>query len=84
MDPGSGDLYVSDGGRHQVLKVPAPRRAAQESGDAQVVAGTGEQCLPVDEAQCGDGGRATSARLAGPRGEEVKSSQLPGYSINLH
>uniref|UniRef100_A0A8C4QZ87 EGF-like domain-containing protein n=1 Tax=Eptatretus burgeri TaxID=7764 RepID=A0A8C4QZ87_EPTBU len=71
VDPGSGDLYVSDGGRHQVLKVPAPRRAAQESGDAQVVAGTGEQCLPVDEAQCGDGGRATSARLAGPRGVAV-------------
>ena len=37
--------------------------------NAQVVAGTGEQCVPFDEARCGDGGKAAEATLMSPRGE---------------
>lgn len=37
--------------------------------NAQVVAGTGEQCVPFDEARCGDGGKAMEAALMNPRGE---------------
>lgn len=33
-----------------------------------MVAGTGDHCLPFDEAQCGDGGPATEALLTGPKG----------------
>lgn len=40
--------------------------------NAEVVAGTGEQCLPFDEARCGDGGKATEALLLGPKGKETE------------
>lgn len=36
--------------------------------NAEVVAGTGEQCLPFDE-RCGDGGKAVEATLMSPKGE---------------
>lgn len=36
--------------------------------NAEVVAGTGEQCLPFDEARCGDGGKAVEATLMSPKG----------------
>lgn len=38
------------------------------SGNGEVVAGTGEQCPPFDEARCGDGRKATEAQLLGPKG----------------
>lgn len=37
-------------------------------GNGEVVAGTGEQCPPFDEARCGDGRKATEAQLLGPKG----------------
>lgn len=39
-------------------------------GNGEVVAGTGEQCPPFDEARCGDGRKATEAQLLGPKGQE--------------
>lgn len=40
------------------------------SGNGEVVAGTGEQCPPFDEARCGDGRKATEAQLLGPKGAD--------------
>lgn len=34
----------------------------------ELVAGTGDQCLPYDDARCGDGGKAVEATLTNPRG----------------
>lgn len=34
----------------------------------ELVAGTGDQCLPYDDTRCGDGGKATEAILTNPRG----------------
>lgn len=42
------------------------------SGNGEVVAGTGEQCPPFDEARCGDGRKATEAQLLGPKGQETE------------
>lgn len=39
--------------------------------NAEVVAGTGEQCLPFDEARCGDGGKAIEATLMSPKGTGI-------------
>lgn len=39
--------------------------------NAEVVAGTGEQCLPFDE-RCGDGGKAVEATLMSPKGKEQR------------
>uniref|UniRef100_A0A8C4Q245 Uncharacterized protein n=1 Tax=Eptatretus burgeri TaxID=7764 RepID=A0A8C4Q245_EPTBU len=71
VDPSSGDLYVSDIGHYRVLRVPAPSWVDQKVREAHVAVGTGEQCLPVDETRCGDGGQAHAARLVGPRGVAV-------------
>ena len=35
------------------------------------VIGTGERCLPGDADNCGDGGKATDARLSYPKGEYI-------------
>lgn len=40
-------------------------------GNGEVVAGTGEQCPPFDEARCGDGRKATEAQLLGPKGTYI-------------
>lgn len=42
------------------------------SGNGEVVAGTGEQCPPFDEARCGDGRKATEAQLLGPKGANTQ------------
>lgn len=44
------------------------RRHCVFSGNGEVLAGTGEQCPPFDEARCGDGRKATEAQLLGPKG----------------
>ncbi|MDN8812136.1 hypothetical protein Q0M12_14180, partial [Staphylococcus aureus] len=44
--------------------------------NAEVVAGTGEQCLPFDEARCGDGGKAVEATLMSPKGMAVDKNGL--------
>lgn len=45
-------------------------------GNGEVVAGTGEQCPPFDEARCGDGRKATEAQLLGPKGQERERERL--------
>lgn len=37
----------------------------------ELVAGTGDQCLPYDETRCGDGGKAVEATLTNPRGKSL-------------
>lgn len=34
----------------------------------ELIAGTGDQCLPYDDTRCGDGGKAVEATLTNPRG----------------
>lgn len=45
--------------------------------NAEVVAGTGEQCLPFDE-RCGDGGKAVEATLMSPKGKENRKEEKVG------
>lgn len=42
--------------------------------NAEVVAGTGEQCLPFDE-RCGDGGKAVEATLMSPKGNKKSKEE---------
>jgi len=42
----------------------------------EVVAGTGEQCIPGDKDRCGDEGLATAARLFYPKGTRRVSRDL--------
>ncbi|XP_034961028.1 teneurin-2 isoform X2 [Zootoca vivipara] len=71
VDPVSGSLYVSDTNSRRIYKVKTLTGAKDLAGNSEVVAGTGEQCLPFDEARCGDGGKAVDATLMSPRGIAV-------------
>lgn len=65
----SGSLYVSDTNSRRIYRVKSLSGAKDLAGNSEVVAGTGEQCLPFDEARCGDGGKAVDATLMSPRGK---------------
>ncbi|XP_058644683.1 teneurin-3 isoform X6 [Onychostoma macrolepis] len=70
-DPMTGQLYVSDTNSRRIFRPKALTGTKELLQNAEVVAGTGEQCLPFDEARCGDGGKATEALLLGPKGIAV-------------
>ncbi|XP_060682603.1 teneurin-4 isoform X8 [Hemiscyllium ocellatum] len=71
VDAVSGSLYLSDTNSRRVYKVKSLTGVKEATKNAVVVAGTGDQCLPFDEARCGDGGKATEATLSSPRGIAV-------------
>lgn len=70
-DPVTGDLYVSDTNTRRIYRPKSLTGAKDLTKNAEVVAGTGEQCLPFDEARCGDGGKAVEATLMSPKGTDV-------------
>ena len=81
MCPVTGYLLLSDTNSRQIYRVGAAGGAAggrQRLKDAPVVAGTGEQCVPFNDAHCGDGGQATQAALMSPRGEGVGGHENQG------
>ncbi|XP_060219839.1 teneurin-2 isoform X8 [Meriones unguiculatus] len=76
VDPVTGSLYVSDTNSRRIYRVKSLSGAKDLAGNSEVVAGTGEQCLPFDEARCGDGGKAIDATLMSPRGIAVDKNGL--------
>ncbi|XP_035281478.1 teneurin-3 isoform X3 [Anguilla anguilla] len=70
-DPATGQLYVSDTNSRRIYRPRVLTGTKDLLQNAEVVAGTGEHCLPFDEARCGDGGKATEALLMGPKGIAV-------------
>lgn len=73
MDPVSESLYLSDTNTRKVYKLRSLVETKDLSKNFEVVAGTGDQCLPFDQSHCGDGGRASEASLNSPRGKNKKS-----------
>ncbi|XP_065756630.1 teneurin-1 isoform X3 [Phocoena phocoena] len=71
MDPVSESLYLSDTNTRKVYKLRSLVETKDLSKNFEVVAGTGDQCLPFDQSHCGDGGRASEASLNSPRGITV-------------
>ncbi|MFT7815220.1 teneurin-3-like [Arapaima gigas] len=67
-DPVTGQLYVSDTNSRRIYRPKVLTGTKDLLQNSEVVAGTGEHCLPFDEARCGDGGKATEALLMGPKG----------------
>lgn len=53
------------------------------SGNGEVVAGTGEQCPPFDEARCGDGRKATEAQLLGPKGTSTTEINPKTWTFSI-
>ncbi|XP_028838153.1 teneurin-2 isoform X4 [Denticeps clupeoides] len=76
VDPVTKALFLSDTNSRQIYRVRSLTGGRQLLDNAQVVAGTGEQCVPFDEARCGDGGKAVEATLMSPRGIAVDKQGL--------
>ncbi|CAM4720009.1 teneurin-1 isoform X1 [Lepidochelys kempii] len=71
VDPVSESLYLSDTNTRKVYKVKSLGETKDLAKNYDVLAGTGDQCLPFDQSHCGDGGRASEASLNSPRGITV-------------
>uniref|UniRef100_F6U762 Teneurin-4 n=1 Tax=Monodelphis domestica TaxID=13616 RepID=F6U762_MONDO len=70
-DPITGSVFLSDTNSRRVFKIKSTTIVKDVVKNSEVVAGTGDQCLPFDDTRCGDGGKATEATLTNPRGITV-------------
>ncbi|XP_072002049.1 teneurin-2 isoform X4 [Engystomops pustulosus] len=71
VDPVSGSIYLSDTNSRRIYKIKSLTGAKDATTNLEVIAGNGEQCMPFDEARCGNGGKAVDAILTNPRGIAV-------------
>lgn len=79
MDPMGEVLYVSDTSSRRVYRVRNLGQPKDPSRNLEVVAGTGEQCLPFDQSHCGEGRKATEAALNNPRGRGGAHTASTGF-----
>ena len=75
LSPTDGNLYVSDPEKHQILRVLNLNVVNDPRINAEVVAGSGERCVPGDADKCGDDGPAIRAKLTHPKGEKRNNSR---------
>jgi len=80
VSPLDGKLYVSDHQTLRILRVKTMGPVRDLTRNYEVVAGNGDQCVPGDIHQCGDGGPATHAKLFYPKGGTFLVA-LFGYSL---
>ena len=52
-----------------MFKVKSLNIVKDVAKNLELIAGTGDQCLPYDDTRCGDGGKAVEATLTNPRGK---------------
>ncbi|XP_043063384.1 teneurin-m isoform X2 [Drosophila ficusphila] len=76
LSPLDGTLYVSDPESHQIIRVRDTSDYSQPELNWEAVVGSGERCLPGDEAHCGDGALAKDAKLAYPKGIAISSDNI--------
>uniref|UniRef100_A0A3B4ZJY0 Teneurin-4 n=1 Tax=Stegastes partitus TaxID=144197 RepID=A0A3B4ZJY0_9TELE len=69
--PVNSAVYLSDTSSRKVFKVKSLNVVKDVAKNLELVAGTGDQCLPYDDTRCGDGGKAVEATLTNPRGITV-------------
>ncbi|XP_065207120.1 teneurin-a isoform X2 [Planococcus citri] len=71
LSPTDGNLYISDPERHQILRVLNLNTINDPTINSEVIAGSGERCVPGDTNNCGDDGPALEAKLSHPKGIAV-------------
>ncbi|KAI5732577.1 hypothetical protein M8J76_001881 [Diaphorina citri] len=74
--PLDGTLYISDPESHQILRVKNAMDFSAPDYNVEPAVGSGERCLPGDEAHCGDGAPARDAKLAYPKGVAVSADNI--------
>uniref|UniRef100_A0A1I8MYS1 Tenascin-like protein n=1 Tax=Musca domestica TaxID=7370 RepID=A0A1I8MYS1_MUSDO len=76
LSPLDGTLYISDPESHQIIRVRDTNDYSQPEKNWEPIVGSGERCLPGDEAHCGDGALAKDAKLAYPKGIAISSDNV--------
>ncbi|CAL7949137.1 unnamed protein product [Xylocopa violacea] len=76
LSPLDGSLYISDPESHQIIRVRDTNDYSDPDHNWETVVGSGERCLPGDEAHCGDGALARDAKLAYPKGVAVSADNV--------
>ncbi|XP_031338872.1 teneurin-m isoform X6 [Photinus pyralis] len=76
LSPLDGILYISDPESHQIIRVRNINDFSDPDRNWEIVVGSGERCLPGDEAHCGDGALARDAKLAYPKGVAVSADNV--------
>ncbi|XP_021940923.1 teneurin-m isoform X3 [Zootermopsis nevadensis] len=76
LSPLDGVLYISDPESHQIIRVRSVDDYSDPDHNWETAVGSGERCLPGDEAHCGDGALARDAKLAYPKGVAVSSDNV--------
>ncbi|XP_075234226.1 teneurin transmembrane protein Ten-m isoform X2 [Lycorma delicatula] len=76
LSPLDGTLYISDPESHLILRVRNPDDFSDPEHNWEPAVGSGERCLPGDEAHCGDGALARDAKLAYPKGVAVSGDNV--------
>jgi len=75
VSPLDGRLYITDQQNLRIIRVKTMGAVRAVTDNYEVVAGTGQQCIPGDLDQCGDRALATDARLFYPKGISLSVSQ---------
>jgi len=79
LSPVDNVLYISDPESHQIIRVRSLNEeepAIDPEHNWEPVVGSGERCLPGDEAHCGDDGLARDAKLAYPKGVAISVDNI--------
>lgn len=71
ISPLDGTVFISDPESHQIIRILKSNDFTDPERNWEVYVGSGERCLPGDEAHCGDGSSARDAKLAYPKGLAV-------------
>ena len=70
VSPLDGKLYISDYQSKQISRVKTMGAVRELQENFELIAGTGEQCIPGDKDQCGDLRDAMDAQLFYPKGKD--------------
>ncbi|XP_031828732.1 teneurin transmembrane protein Ten-m isoform X3 [Nomia melanderi] len=76
LSPLDGSLYISDPESHQIIRIRDTNDYTDPDHNWETVVGSGERCLPGDEAHCGDFALARDAKLAYPKGVAVSADNV--------
>ncbi|KAJ1529492.1 hypothetical protein ONE63_006265 [Megalurothrips usitatus] len=76
LSPLDNTLYISDPEAHQIIRVRNVDDYSDPDHNWEPAVGSGERCLPGDEAHCGDGALARDAKLAYPKGVAVAADNV--------
>ena len=70
VSPVDGRLYITDQQNLRIIRVKTMGAVRDLAHNYEVIAGSGQQCVPGGADRCGDGGLAIDAKLFYPKGSE--------------